>query len=587
MSRAGLRILFAWIQSLTMSLAMMWFRGLRRAGGHHAFWLGLPLLLYLPTVTGPFSFDDLMLVLRAEAHSRGESPSPRLFCFAGTRQQSQELRDRGTFPWWSPEGRISFFRPLAEWSFCLDVLLFGRNTLGYRIVSLAWFAIALLCVHKLFVTACGDSARAGVATFFFGISQTVTQPATFICNRADLLVAVGVSIAATAYWKATSRQRTLLVFIAAASFAFALLSKEMAIGLAGVVVLHEIITRRSRARVPASATVIALILGLMAVVYVAYFAATRPWHVGLGGDQEPSNFSFLARAPKAILLYSAVWSLGFQTDVLMLMKTGPWLVIAIGSAGLCFVAIMARYVARMARNDRATLFFVLWAVVFVLVGLMTPPAPRVLCVATIGWAYLIAGLMTAPVEDRATSPLWLRQWLFTTCGMINLCCAIGTVVTQNRLELELQHSLNEYVEAQGRPLANGDSLLIAEARGPLELILMPERLEFSTGLRDVAVTFLTPPGADGHIEREGDRTLVFSSTHGDLLDKKLYELSQGQERKRRVGEKFATRDFTAEIRELTRDGRVTLLAFQFSEPLSSPRLHFYPPELALIAHGGK
>ncbi|HVP10940.1 MAG TPA: hypothetical protein VMV94_07090 [Phycisphaerae bacterium] len=570
-----------------MSLGMLWFRCLRRVAGHPLFWLGIPVLIYLPTVTGPFTFDDLMLVVRSEDYASGQTPELKLFCFGGTEEDSRKLRDVGTFPWWAPAGRICFFRPLAQCSFYLDMLLFGRNPLGHKLVSLAWFALALFCLHRLCATVCGDSVRAGTAAFFYGISQAVAQPATFVGNRADLLVVVGVSIAATAYWKATLRQRRWLILVAAAGYAFALLSKEMAIGMAGAVVLHEIIARRRRGPAPVSATAVAIVVAVMAVIYMAYFVATRPWQFGLGGDQAPSNVSFLAGAPKAVLLYLAVWVLGFQTDVLMLLKAGPNLVLAIGLLGLCVAVVVARYVARMARKDSGTLFFTLWALSFLLVGLLTSPAPRVLCVATIGWAYLVAGLLTAPAEDRATSPLWLRRWLLTTSGAVNILCGLGTVLTQDRLELQMRANLAEYIAAQPRALQAGDALIVAEAQDPLELVLMPERVQYTTGLSDVSVSFLTPPGAAGCVERQDDHTLIFGSQGADLLDEKLYKLTQGRDEKRRVGQTFATRDFVAEIRDVGGDGRVTSLAFHFHDPLTSERLHFYPPDLAMIAQGDR
>ena len=65
-------------------------------------------------------------------------------------------------------------------------------------MSMAWFALALVCVRRLFLTASGgDETLSCMATFLFGISQTVAQPVSFISNRSDLMVIVGASLAAT------------------------------------------------------------------------------------------------------------------------------------------------------------------------------------------------------------------------------------------------------------------------------------------------------------------------------------------------------------------------------------------------------
>jgi hypothetical protein len=570
-----------------MSLPLTPFRWLRNAAGHTAFWLGLPILLYLPTVTGPFAFDDLSLVLQAERYARGESERLGLFRFAPTDEAWRALRDRGTFPWWSPARlRIDFFRPLAEWSFYLDMRLFGRNAAGHRAVSLAWFAMALLCVHRLFRAACGDSARAGAATFFFGISQTAAQPATFICNRSDLLVIVGASLAAWAYWSAADRPRRIFVLIAAAGFTLALLSKEMAIGLAGVIMLHELIVRRLR--IPLAGTpvhgVMALVLAGLAAAYLAYFVGTRPWLLGASGNADLNNLSILARAPRTIPLYLAVWTIGFPISVLFQASSG--LVVIVGAAGVLFAIIVARHIAKTSQNDRAILFFSLWAIIFLLLGLMTFTEPRVLCVATVGWSYLLSGLLTPSTEDRPAPP-WLRHWLLATSGTVSLICAVGSVIMQGRFENQLRASLRDCIAAQNPPLRNGDALIVAEAGTDLELILMPERLEFMTGLRDVSLTYMTLPGAGAGIRREGDSTLVLTSATSDLLDAAIYNLTLGRPEKRLPHQTFDTRDFTAEIGEVAVDGRIASLIFHFKEPLESQRLHYCPPSLASTARGEK
>jgi hypothetical protein len=570
-----------------MLLPLTPFGWLRRAAGHVTFWLGVPILLYLPTVTGPFAFDDLSLVLQAERYARGETEHLGLFRFAATDAAWQELRNLGSFPWWSPARlRIDFFRPLAEWSFYLDMRLFGRNTAGHRAVSLAWFAIALLCIHKLFLAACRDSARAGVATVFFGISQTATQPVTFICNRSDLLVVVGTALAAWAYWSATDRPRKILVLTAVAGFAFALLSKEMAIGLAGVIVLHELIVRWRRTPLAGTSLrgAMACIVAGMAATYLVYFVAARPWLLGAGENAELSNISILARAPRALPLYLAVWTTGFPISVLF--QTGTTPVVIVGAAGVLFAIIVAWYVGRTARTDQASLFFVLWAIVFLLLGLMTFTETRVLCVATVGWAYLLAGLLTPSTDDRP-APAWLRHWLLATSGTVSLICAIATTVMQSKFEGQLRSRLSEQMAALNQPIQNGDSLIVGEAASGLELFLSPERLEFMTGLRHVGVAYMTLPGASAQIEQRDENTLVLTSATTDLLDKVLYGLSLGRPDKRRTSQTFETRDFTAEIGEVTTDGRIASLIFRFKEPLRSRRLHYYPRSLAAVARGEK
>lgn len=131
------------------------------------FWLGFPLILYIWTVAGPFVADDLHLVLKAEKYLQGESSSPGLFRFARTADEWRELRDSGNVPWWtSVTQRVDLFRPLSEYLFCLDMRVFGRNPVGHRLVSLAWFAAALLGMHWLFYVVGGGFNASGSCDVF-------------------------------------------------------------------------------------------------------------------------------------------------------------------------------------------------------------------------------------------------------------------------------------------------------------------------------------------------------------------------------------------------------------------------------------
>ncbi len=576
-----------------MSLIAKPFEWLLRAGGTRLFWLGCPLLVYAWTLGGPFLFDDLHLLLKTERYIDGQSDRLDLFRFARTDEEWRTLRDRGTFPWWSPEQqRIDLFRPLAEWSFYLDVRMFGRNPLGHRLVSLLWFALALICVHRLYVTACADRARAGVAAFLFGISQTVTQPATFISNRSDLFVVVGTALAAWAYCRAGGADgadapgrhrigRVRLVLIAAGAFGFALLSKEMAFALACVVAAHTLLARLRR-RPSFGAPAVTGVVCLMGAVYIAYYAWTRPWHLGLSGDSGVPS-AFLTEAPRSIALYLAVWTLGFPIGVLV--QAGPVLIAAVSAAGAAAGAVVALHLRRLARVDRATPFFILWSVLFLLPALMTNPESRVLCAATVGWAYLLAALLAPRGTGAPPRPLWLRHWLFAANGAVSIACAVGIVVVSNQAERQATRHLNRYLAGLERPLESGDTLIVAEAQSPLEFICAGDRLTYVTGRKNVSIAYLTSAGVAAEIRREDDHTLLVTSTSRPLLGSRMHQLTLGPTWKPVVGREFRLEAFTAQIAEVTPEDTVGALRFVFSRPLASPRLHYSPPSLAATARG--
>ena len=557
------------------------FHLLRLGAPHAMFWLGGPLLLYVWTLGGPFLADDLNLILKSEAYQRGERTELGLYRFADSDEEWQRLRDRGTIPWWSPEsGRLDFLRPVSEWFFYADVFLYGRRPVFYRLTSLLIFAIALCSVRWMFLRASGDTVRAGVATYFFGVSQTVTPPVTWMCNRQDLLVVIGVSLAAGAYWAtvATGRRRFLLMAVGA--FAFALFSKEVAVALAAVVGLHELIRRWQTKRWfddPAPLA-IALAMVVMSILFVAYYAYSRPWVFDLDGRTGmPSQLG--VSLPVSLLLYAAVWTLGYPIDTLAAMPEYVTVVVAGGGAIMLLIAVC--YIRNAARGDRTTLFFVLWAILFVLPGLRAMTAStRTLCTATIGWSYLLSAVIVSTNPRVGIAPLGVRTVLNATNGIVSICCAIATVLVMNGVEASSEQRLERALASLERPLKDGDALVLKQADSALEIICAGDRLEFMTGKKDVSATYLFPPSVSVNVIRVDDKSALLRARDGELLGTRFHRLTRGPTWEPRTGDAFHLSHVTIEVTEADKNGDVRELRLTFPGGLDDPRLHFDPKEFA-------
>lgn len=560
----------------------------RKSARHWLFWLGVPIALYSWTFSGPFVSDDLHLVLKAERYLHGESDRLDLYRFAATDEEWRQLRDRGVFPWWvSGTGRLDFLRPITELSFYLDVRLFGRNPLGYRLVSLAVFIVALFCVHRLFGAVGADAIHAGTATYFYGLSQTVTPPVTWMCNRQDLFVVIGVTIAATAYWESGRRPRWTRLLVAMGAFLFALLSKEVAIALAGVIGIHEIVLRRRPDARPGRRTAgwIAIAMVLMAGSYLWYYVYSRPWAFQFASGADGGSSQFGSQLPLSLLLYAAVWTVGFPIDVLhAATNTQALAVAAVGGALLLLTLV---YLRRSTRGDAAALFFVLWALLFIIPGLRALTAStRTLCTASIGWSYLLVGLFFAKRAEKPIAPLPLRAWLNAANGVISAGCAIGTVIFMNATEHRARERMQQAVASAPSALREGDMLVFDRAESSFEMMCASDRLEFLTGHRDVAALFLVGPGVDATLAPENDQTILIRAKQGGLFDSPIHKLTLGANWIPRQGDQFETRDYVAVLSDVDAGNRVTAMRFRFREPLTSPRLHFWPPEMASRAADG-
>lgn len=552
--------------------------GLRRASASRWFWLGLPILLYSWTLSGPFIVDDIHLLLKTESYRAGSSPSLDLYRFATTDAELNHLRDRGACPWWVTQGRVDFLRPIAESSFYLDTILFGRSVLAFRLMSLAVFAAALLALNWMYRAAGGDVVRAGAATFFLGISQTAAPPVTWMCNRADLFVIFGAAITAGAYWSIRTRPASRWLAIGGLAFLFALLSKEVAIALCPVIAIYELVRWRKEGPLGSNrwSRAFASMIIAISIAYVAYYITSRPW-LASGADHMPNQ---LHSPLKAILLYLSVWTLGFPIDVLISATPAQVRTIAL-VAGLMTVLVL-HYLKRSARNDPNALFFALWAVAFMLPPLRAMSASsRSICVATAGWSYLLTSLILPPTERQVVVPRLFRHFLYTANGMASIGCVIATVLYMNVTEQDAQSRLTKICAALPDGLHQGDTLVITQAESAADLMCSGDRLEFLTGIGNVSTTHLLPAGIDATSEIADPHTIVVRARDRSLFDSALHHLTLPSDWCPKVGQSFDLKDCTLRIAEVSPGGGVEAIEVRFSEPLSSGRVHFIPP----VSHG--
>jgi|GEM_PF-1959323 len=554
------------------------FNLLRRFGRSPLLWLGVPVLLYGWSITGPYVFDDLNLVLNCERYAAGEREELGLFRFAPTAEDWLVMRSRGTYPWWSPAGkRMDFFRPLAEWSFYLDVRLFGRNPLGPRVESLLLFAVALLFVRRLYLAVVDDPVQAGVATFFLGISQCLTQPATFLSNRSDLFVIIGLALAAMAYFQMRQRMRLGWMLLGVLGFSIALLAKESGVAFAGVIVLFDlsnrVINRGSAASSTSKATLtyVASIV-VLGAAYLAFYASTRGGNIGTASGGDASGQ--LLKIVQTGLLYGAVWTTGVPV---VLLGTAPaavgWAVAAAGGV-LSLIVLLS---LRPSLRQGPVRFFLLWSVVMMTPALLAFPESRALSVATVGWACVLSHILLT----RTSSKLALlgQHWLLNVNGIVSIIVALATIVVMNQTEYAARAAMRERVADISTAELSNSLLLIKEADDPFETLCAGDRLQWVSGASDVRVAFLTLTGAKATIHQENDRVWLIRGAAPELFDSPAHRLTLGSAFKPTVGHRFELRDFTIEIAELDEDGYATALRLILNGGISLDDVYTWPRDL--------
>lgn len=129
-----------------------------------------------------------------------------------------------------------YFRPLVVVSFAIDWNLFGYNAVGFHVVSVLFYAIVAALVF-LFARRIGIARlSAVVGALTFGVLPANVASASYISERSDPMALIFILIALMLIVSYHGSRRVGLLIGACAAFVMALLSKEIGIALAVMIV---------------------------------------------------------------------------------------------------------------------------------------------------------------------------------------------------------------------------------------------------------------------------------------------------------------------------------------------------------------
>jgi Flp pilus assembly protein TadD len=188
--------------------------------------IGLVLLtlgVYANSLSNPFMFDDRSIIVRDPRIQQGDW----LGLLSGR--------------YWNLPSATRHYRPLVSLSYGINWGL-SPHPWGFRVLNVLLHAGASTLLFLFALELFGSVWGAAAAGMFFALHPVHTETLNAIVGRADLLVALGLLCAAWIYWRdsAPGASRGLGRPVkAAAVFAAALLCKENAVTLVGVVVLLD------------------------------------------------------------------------------------------------------------------------------------------------------------------------------------------------------------------------------------------------------------------------------------------------------------------------------------------------------------
>lgn len=161
---------------------------------------------------------------------------------------------RPDVPAGAPRGELGFWRPVQDLTYRLDHGIAGLDPTWFHLSSSAWYALTAVAVGVLAVRLAraivtpglggrwrpGEWWTAAVATAWFAVVPSHAEAVSWISGRGDLLMTAAVMLSLSLHLAAASPDRSraharVLRALSLVAFATALLSKESAVALVGIV----------------------------------------------------------------------------------------------------------------------------------------------------------------------------------------------------------------------------------------------------------------------------------------------------------------------------------------------------------------
>jgi hypothetical protein len=536
----------------------------------------LALLLTLPALGVGLIGDDYFhrMILLGIPDGGFESPPLRyLFSFVPEGRQ-QYMMDRGYLPWWCDPGiRIAFSRPLTALTHLADYALWPDRFGLQHLHSLAWLLAGVALVAILYRKVHGATLTAAVAAAFFAVEDAHALPAGWLANRNGLICLVagtGVILLHLAWCRRPSPGRLLL---ALAALGVALGCGEAAIGCLAYVAAWQLTERQGswpRRLAPLVPYGLVVVAWRAIYVYAGFGTGGSSLYVDPGG--QPSRF-LLALGERWPILVLGQW-LQLPIDLWLILPRAAQLTLAVVAAAV--TAGVAALLWQLLRNERRARFWLLGMGLAMIPVCAAFPMDRLLVFAGIGAFGAIAMLLESVGVwpwGPASGARWRRSaaWLLL---VVHGPIAASLLVVRT-MALPLWGSTFS-VGAEAAPadpevaeqtfvFVNGNDFPVVYAR----LIRLVEG-EAPAPRRVVQLAAMTTVNT---VEREDERTLVITSRGGFLL-LDVDRLLASPERRFDVGERIERPDYFAEIRSLTSDGRPSVVAFRFREPLEDRSLRW-------------
>jgi hypothetical protein len=544
-------------------------------GRRSLFWI--PLLgasLAALGAIGPYAvFDDHVLALSASGEPAFQGlPAPRwdLFTFTtGDAEDNRHLVEQGVMlPWWSDaQLKIAFYRPLSSLSHRIDYALWPRAPKLMVVHSLLWLALTLHLVVRFCQRLEISPRLALLSALLYAIDDTRGPVVAWISNRNALMAtALGV-LALLTHDRWRRHGHRLSGFLAPTWFLLALLSGEFALSTLAYLAAYALLLdegapwQRIKALVPYAA-VVAAWTGL----YVASEAGVHGSGTYISPLSDPGTF--LAVLPeRASVLVAAMFG-PMPADLWLFDR--PRGVAARLVAAAIVLGAAAWALAPALRRDRIARFWALGMLLSVIPVVASFPSDRLLMFAGIGGSALVARIVE-PLGDGELRRAMKRPHalLVLVFGVVHVALSALLLPARAAQMQLIGRALDRATAHLDRvPALHHKTVVIVNA--PVDPFASYIQLERATrGVPHAKRLFwLASSGSSATVRRTDAKTLTVERD-GGFFSTPLERHYRGRPRTLGRGAVVQLSGMTAEVREVTSDGRPLAVSFRFAEELES------------------
>jgi hypothetical protein len=559
--------------------------------------VAVALVLSVPSLFTGWQQDDLVhrFYLLGNPDVTGERLSPlRLFDFMdGDSSRTHKLIDIGVVPWWTlPTIRLSFWRPLSSLTHWLDYLLWPQSSVLMHLQNLFWLAALVAATTLLYRRLLGTPWVAGLAALFFALDDAHGLPAGWIANRNALVAGLFGVLVLLVHDRWRREDWGGGVVLGPLLLAVALLSGESALAVCGYLFAYALFVDRAKT----GSRIVSLVpYAAVALVWLIAYNALGygTWGSGFYVDPLSEPLGFLAAVvKKGPILLADQLALPPSSFFIFLPESATW---GFWGWALVVLVVLGFLLAPLLRRDRSAKFWLTGLLLSIPLVCSTVPHSRLLTFAGIGGFGLLAQWIAGLKSGASWMPTG-RAWRVLARPMPAIFMVVHTVIAAvlfvfnstsatfgERLIQKSAATFEAGAELQSQDLVMLNHPMIFQGHYFATARLLEGRsLPRHTRILAAATVTL-------HLQRPDDRTLVIRP-EGGFLGAPFDDVFRGPSHPLQQGEQIVLTGMTAQVNELTPDGRPAEVAFRFAVPLSDSSLRwvrwddgryvaFEPPEV--------